>query len=51
MTRPSFNVEDVTLLERIEDQLDIEVADQALKDPENQETIPWEEVKRILGLD
>lgn len=44
-------IEDLALLERIEDQLDVEVADQALEDPENQETIPWEEVKRVLGLD
>ena len=40
-------VEDLDLLQRIEDRMDNEAADKALKDPRR---IPWEKVKRDLGL-
>jgi len=43
-------VEDADLLERLEDQLDLEAARQALADPENAAPIPWEQLKRELGL-
>ncbi len=43
-------VEDLELLEKLEDQLDIEAADKALADPQNQTRIPWEQVKAKLGL-
>ena len=44
------SVEDVEFLEELEDELDLELVREALADPENQKTIPWEEVKRDLGL-
>ena len=40
-------VEDLELLEKIEDRLDLEAARVALKDPG---AIPWEKVKKKLGL-
>jgi len=43
-------IEDVEFLEDLEDEIDLELAREALADPENQTTIPWEEVKRDLGL-
>jgi prevent-host-death family protein len=43
-------MEDLELLEKLEDQLDIEAADQALADPQNKTRIPWEQVKAKLGL-
>jgi antitoxin Phd len=43
-------MEDLELLEKIEDQLDIEAADKALADPQNKTRIPWEQVKAKLGL-
>lgn len=43
-------IEDVELLEDLEDEIDMQLAREALADPENQTTIPWEEVKRDLGL-
>jgi prevent-host-death family protein len=42
-------IEDADLLEELEDAIDVELALEALADPENQTTIPWEEVKRRLG--
>lgn len=43
-------IEDVELLDRIEDELDLEAARDALADPENAVPIPWEKVKAELGL-
>ena len=43
-------IEDVELLERLEDELDLHDAIEALKDPENARPIPWEDVKVELGL-
>ena len=43
-------VEDVVLLESLEDYLDVAAARQALANPENNERIPWEQVKAGLGL-
>ena len=43
-------LEDVVLLEALEDYLDVAAARQALANPENDERIPWEQVKAGLGL-
>lgn len=43
-------IEDVDLLEAIEDELDLAAAREALADPENAIPIPWEQVKKNLGL-
>jgi prevent-host-death family protein len=43
-------IEDVDFLEDLEDELDLELVREALADPENQTPVPWEEVKRDLGL-
>ena len=41
-------IEDLELLERIEDELDLEAAREALADPENAVPIPWEQVEADL---
>ncbi len=43
-------IEDLELLERLEDELDLEAAREALADPANAVPIPWEQVKAELGL-
>ena len=43
-------IDDVDLLEAIEDELDLAAAREALADPENAIPIPWEQVKKNLGL-
>ena len=43
-------IKDLELLERMEDELDLEAAREALADPENAVPIPWEQVKAELGL-
>jgi prevent-host-death family protein len=43
-------VEDLNLLEALEDRLDLEAIEQALADPENKKGIPWDQVKKELGL-
>ena len=43
-------IEDVELLERLEDQVDLDAARAALADLENAAVIPWEQVKAELGL-
>lgn len=43
-------IEDLELLERIEDELDLEAAREALADPANAVPIPWEQVKADLRL-
>jgi len=43
-------IEDVSLLEAIEDELDLAAAREALADPKNAATIPWEQGKADLGL-
>ncbi|HEX9736882.1 MAG TPA: type II toxin-antitoxin system Phd/YefM family antitoxin [Thermoanaerobaculia bacterium] len=44
------SVEDFELLQAIEDRLDVEAADQAVADPDNQERTAWSDVKKALGL-
>jgi len=41
------SVEDLALLDEMEDRIDLEAARQALKEPGS---VPWEEVKKRLGL-
>ena len=43
-------VEDLKLLEKLEARLDLEAIERALADPENKESIPWDRVKKELGL-
>ena len=43
-------IEDLDLLEEIEDEIDLAELEGALADPANRERIPWEDVKRQLGL-
>ena len=43
-------IEDVELIERLEDEIDLKAALDALADPENAVPIPWEQVKAELGL-
>lgn len=43
-------IEDVEFLEDLEDEIDAELAREALADPANANPIPWEEVKRSLGF-
>jgi len=43
-------IEDLNLLEAIEDRLDLEDVAKALADPENKKAIPWDKVKKELGL-
>jgi prevent-host-death family protein len=43
-------IEDVEFLEDLEDEIDLQLVQEALADPENQVTIPLEEVMRTLGL-
>ncbi len=43
-------IEDLKLLEAIEDRLDLEEIAKALADPENKKAIPWDKVKKELGL-
>lgn len=42
--------EDLEYLEALEDRDDLAAMDAALADPDNQEEIPWEQVKADLGL-
>jgi prevent-host-death family protein len=42
--------EDLEYLEALEDRDDLAAIDAALADPDNQEEIPWEQVKADLGL-
>lgn len=42
--------DDLELLEALEDRDDLEAARAALADPDNQDEIPWEQVKAELGL-
>jgi prevent-host-death family protein len=44
------SVEDLKTLEALEDRLDNQAADLALKEAEEQGTTPWDEVKKDLGL-
>lgn len=41
---------DAETMEEIEDRLDLQDALESEADPENQERIPWEQVKQELGL-
>lgn len=43
-------IEDLELIERLENEIDIREAEKALKEAEEKGTIPWQEVKRELGL-
>jgi len=43
-------IEDLELLEELEDEIDIGLARAALAELEHESPIPWEQVKRDLGL-
>ncbi len=43
-------IEDLELLERIEELMDLEDVEKALADPRNKKSIPWEQVKKEMGL-
>ena len=43
-------IEDLELIERLENEIDIREAEKALKEAEEKGAIPWQEVKRELGL-
>ena len=43
-------IEDLELLERLEDRLDLEDARAALKDVKKKGTVPWDKLKEELGL-
>ena len=43
-------IEDLRLLEAIEDHLDLEDIEKALANPKNKRAIPWNKVKKELGL-
>lgn len=43
-------IEQVEFLERAEDEYDLRLADEARKELEHTPAIPWEQVKRELGL-
>jgi len=43
-------IKDVELLERLEDEFDLQEARAALADPENAVPIPWGQVRAELGL-
>ena len=43
-------IEDLKLLEAIEDRLDLDDIEKALADPKNKKSIPWDKVKKDLGL-
>jgi prevent-host-death family protein len=45
-----ISTEDLELLETLEERDDLAAMDAALADPDNQEEIPWEQVKADLGL-
>lgn len=45
-----ISTDDLELLEALEDRDDLAAMDAALADPDNQEEIPWEQVKAELGL-
>jgi prevent-host-death family protein len=43
-------IEDLELIERLEDEIDIREAERALAEAREKGTIPWDELKRDLGL-
>jgi prevent-host-death family protein len=43
-------IEDLELIERLEDEIDIREAKKALAEVQKHGTIPWEKVKEDLGL-
>jgi len=43
-------IEDLELIERLEDEIDIREAIKALADVRKHGTIPWEKVKKDLGI-
>ena len=43
-------MEDLIFLEELEDRLDLEEAQAALAGAKSQDTVPWEKVKKDLGL-
>jgi prevent-host-death family protein len=43
-------VEELLLLEELEARLDLEAVEKALADPENKGSIPWDQLKREVGL-
>ena len=43
-------IEDIELIERLEDEVDIREARKSLAEAEKEGSTPWEQVKRELGL-
>jgi len=43
-------IEDVKLLEALEDRMDLEEAREALSEAKKKGTVPWEKMKKELGL-
>ncbi len=43
-------VEDLKLLEKLETRLDLDAIEKALADPGNKSSMPWNRVKKDLGL-
>ncbi len=43
-------IEDLALIERLEDEIDVQEAKKALADARKHGTIPWEQAKKELGL-
>jgi prevent-host-death family protein len=43
-------IEDLELIERLEDEVDLREARKALAEAEKEGTIPWDQVKKELGL-
>lgn len=45
-----ISLEDLALLEALEDERDLSQVEAALSNPENHQSVPWEEVKSKLNL-
>ncbi len=43
------SMDDLALLERLEDEIDIAATKDALADPENQQPIPWPVARKMLA--
>ena len=44
------SIEDLELLEKLEDELDVALARERIADAKKHRTVPWEKVKAKLGL-
>jgi prevent-host-death family protein len=45
-----ISIEDLEILEKIEDEIDLREARKALAEPGKRHAIPWEKLKKDLGL-